>query len=116
VANPLRLNSASISRGHGASVFAALQAGQHGGAEAPHLHGVAQAVQVTPEGAAFTGSVRTVEFLGPRSLLRVDVGDALMVAFVPADAEVAPQQRIGLEPAEPGRACWFDAGTGMALS
>ena len=73
-------------------------------------------VQVSPEAAAFTGTVRTVEFLGARNLLRVDVGDTLVMAFTPADAEVAPGQPIGLGPADAERTCWFDADSGIALA
>jgi hypothetical protein len=59
--------------------------------------------------------VRTVEFLGSRALLRVDVGAAVVAAFMPLGARFAPRQPIGLAPSSPDRVRWFDAATGKAL-
>ena len=60
--------------------------------------------------------MRTVEFLGSRSLLRVDVGDALVSAFLPASVDFAPGATIGLAPTEPARLRFFDVQSGRALS
>jgi ABC-type sugar transport system ATPase subunit len=69
-----------------------------------------------PDRAAFSGLVRTVEFLGSRSLLRADVGDTLVTAFLPADAGLSPGDRIGLEPCSPESVTWFDTVSGQALA
>ena len=66
-------------------------------------------------GAAMTGTVRTVEFLGSRSLIRADVGPVLATAFVPPDANVQVGQRIGLSPKSADDVSWFDLATGRAV-
>ena len=85
--------------------------------------GKAIAVGIRPEdleydpsaAAAFTGQVRTVEYLGARSLLRVDVGETLVSAFLPSAVELAPGAAIGLSPADASRLRFFDMQTGLAL-
>lgn len=72
-------------------------------------------VAVEPARAALTGIVRTVEFLGSRSLLRVDVGHALVTAFLPPSLRAGPGEIIGLSPAHEGRVSWFDKASGIAL-
>jgi hypothetical protein len=46
--------------------------------------------------AAIRGRARTVEFLGARALLRLDVGAQVAAAFVTLDAAIAPGDEIGL--------------------
>jgi len=72
-------------------------------------------VQAPLEAASFTGTVRTVEFLGSRSLLRADVGDTLISAFLPPDLSVDAGQPIGLTPSASSKLCWFDTATGEAI-
>jgi ABC-type sugar transport system ATPase subunit len=73
-------------------------------------------VQAPPEDALFSGTVRTVEFLGSRSLLRADVGNTLVAAFLPPAASLAPGAPIGLSPADPAIIRWFDTASGGALA
>ncbi len=68
-----------------------------------------------PEAAMFRGVVRTVEFLGSRSLLRADVGPVLATAFVPADLGFKVGEAIGLAPASDTLLHWFDLTTGQRL-
>jgi ABC-type sugar transport system ATPase subunit len=70
---------------------------------------------VDPERAALVGTVRTVEFLGSRSLLRADVGDHLVSAFLAPDLRFAAGQTIGLSPVADDRVSWFDKATGDAI-
>ena len=72
-------------------------------------------VPMAPGSAPLTGLVRTVEFLGSRSLIRVDVGPVLTMAFVSADANVRVGDRIGLSPGNPGDIHWFDVATGKVI-
>jgi len=72
-------------------------------------------VVADPETARLKGTVRTVEFLGSRALLRADIGDTLVTAFLPAQLEFAPDQSIGLNPSSDDRVRWFDAQTGKAF-
>jgi ABC-type sugar transport system ATPase subunit len=65
--------------------------------------------------AMLRGRVRTVEYLGGRCLLRFDVGDRLVVAFLPPGADLKPGDDVGLSPKHAGRLCFFDAETGLAL-
>jgi ABC-type sugar transport system ATPase subunit len=67
------------------------------------------------EAAAFRGQVRTVEYLGARSLLRVDVGETLVSAFLPASVELSPGAAIGLSPADTAKLRFFDSQTGLTL-
>jgi hypothetical protein len=62
-----------------------------------------------------SGIVRTIEFLGSRSLIRVDVGPVLVTAFIASEAEVRIGERIGLKPTTPTSVCWFDLETSQAL-
>ncbi len=66
--------------------------------------------------AAVRGKVRTVEYLGARSLLRMDVGSTLISAFLPSSVELAPGADIGLSPASPEKLRFFDMRSGEALS
>ena len=72
-------------------------------------------VPMAPDSSPLTGLVRTVEFLGSRSLIRVDVGPVLTMAFVSADANVRVGDRIGLSPADPKDVHWFDVATGKVI-
>ena len=72
-------------------------------------------VAVDPEHAVLQGTVRTVEFLGSRSLLRADVGDHLVSAFLAADLRFVAGQTIGLSPGMHGCVSWFDKATGNAI-
>jgi ABC-type sugar transport system ATPase subunit len=73
-------------------------------------------VEAAPDKAAIRGTVRTSEFLGSRMLLRVDVGAAIVTAFMPLGSRFSPRQSIGLDPAVPDRVRWFDAATGTAVA
>jgi ABC-type sugar transport system ATPase subunit len=72
-------------------------------------------VATEPGSGAINGRVRTVEFLGSRSLLRADVGRALVTAFLPPGLSPTPGEAIALAPASPDRVRWFDTGSGVAL-
>ena len=72
-------------------------------------------VQAPLDRAAFSGTVRTVEFLGSRSLLRADVGDTLVSAFLPPDLSVEAGQSIGLSPGDPAKLRWFNTASGEAI-
>ncbi len=65
--------------------------------------------------AAIRGRARTVEFLGARALLRLDVAGQVVTAFVPLDAAIAPGDEVGLAPTAPQRVRWFDAASGAAI-
>jgi ABC-type sugar transport system ATPase subunit len=65
---------------------------------------------------ALRGTVRTVEYLGARTLLRMDVGDTLISAFLPASLELAPGAEIGLSPVSASKLRFFDPLSGQALS
>jgi ABC-type sugar transport system ATPase subunit len=67
-----------------------------------------------PAGAALKGIVRTVEFLGSRSLIRVDVGPVLATAFVAPDSGARVGEPIGLSPKSPDAVSWFDVASGQA--
>jgi ABC-type sugar transport system ATPase subunit len=71
---------------------------------------------VDPDTAPLKGIVRTVEFLGSRMLVRVDVGASVVAAFMPLGTRLAVRERVGLGPSSPGRVRWFAAGTGAALA
>lgn len=72
-------------------------------------------VPTAPDASPLSGSVRTVEFLGSRCLLRVDVGPVLTMAFVAADVNIRVGERIGLTPGTPEDLHWFDVATGKAI-
>jgi multiple sugar transport system ATP-binding protein len=55
-----------------------------------------------PPGPAITGTVSVTENLGTSTLVNVAVGDDLIGAVVPEDAEPAPDARVWLTP-QPGR-------------
>ncbi|MCP8941143.1 ABC transporter ATP-binding protein [Alsobacter sp. SYSU M60028] len=65
--------------------------------------------------APLLGTVRTVEFLGSRSLVRADIGATLVTAFVSPDIELAPGQPVGLGPSDPCKVRWFNGRTGAAI-
>jgi ABC-type sugar transport system ATPase subunit len=69
-----------------------------------------------PAGAAILGTVRTVEFLGSRSLLRADVGATLVAAFLPPQVKLRPGEPVGLAPIDADRVRWFDGASGVALA
>jgi len=73
-------------------------------------------VAADPAGAPIQGIIRTVEFLGSRTLLRVDVGGAVVAAFVPLGMPFAAREAIGLAPSAKDRVRWFAADTGAALA
>jgi ABC-type sugar transport system ATPase subunit len=73
-------------------------------------------VEVEPDKASIKGTVRTIEFLGSRMLLRIDVGAAIVTSFMPLGSQFVPQQPVGLAPVSPERVRWFDAGSGKALN
>ncbi len=73
-------------------------------------------VEAAPDKAPIAGTVRTIEFLGSRMLLRIDVGAAIVTAFMPLGARFAPKQPVGLAPASADRVQWFDAGSGKAVA
>lgn len=72
-------------------------------------------VVADPANAPIKGIIRTVEFLGSRTLLRVDVGGTVVAAFVPLGVPFTAREAIGLAPSSPDRVRWFAADTGMAL-
>ena len=72
-------------------------------------------VPTAPDCSPLSGLVRTVEFLGSRSLIRVDVGPVLTMAFVPADVNIRVGDRIGLSPGSPDDIHWFDVATGKVI-
>jgi len=65
--------------------------------------------------AAIRGRARTVEFLGARALLRLDVGSQIVAAFVPLDAAIAPGDAVGVDPLSPDQVHWFDTASGAAI-
>ena len=71
-------------------------------------------VAVDPATAPIQGIVRTVEFLGSRTLLRVDVGGVVVAVFVPLGVRFAAREAVGLAPSSPDRVRWFAADTGVA--
>jgi ABC-type sugar transport system ATPase subunit len=73
-------------------------------------------VAVEPDKASITGMVRTAEFLGSRMLLRIDVGAAIVTAFMPLGSRFAPRQPVGLAPAAADRVRWFDAASGKTIT
>lgn len=62
------------------------------------------------------GTVRTVEYLGARTLLRMDVGNTPISAFLPASLELAPGTEVGLSPTSRDRLRFFDSQSGQSLS
>lgn len=66
-------------------------------------------------GAPISGTVRTVEYLGSRSLVRVDVGSCLVSAFLPATVDLTAGTKIGLKPVEFNKVRLFDTKLGIAL-
>jgi ABC-type sugar transport system ATPase subunit len=72
-------------------------------------------VAADPDGAPFRGVVRTVEFLGSRSLLRADIGPVLATAFLGPDLGYAAGEPIGLAPTHDEALRWFDLETGRAI-
>ena len=97
------------------------------GFDAPAPSGLSQgqriSIGIRPEDLAIDsgatplirGTVRTLEYLGGRCLLRVDVADGLISAFLPPGAEAEPGAEVGLAPSEPGRLRYFDTDTGLAV-
>ena len=69
-----------------------------------------------PGVAPMVGIVRTVEFLGSRSLVRADIGPVLATAFVEPDIRVRAGEAIGLAPLRGDLVRWFDLQTGAAIS
>lgn len=69
-----------------------------------------------PGTAPIRGVIRTVEFLGSRTLLRIDVGASVVAAFVPLGVRFAAREVIGLAPSSPDCVRWFAAETGAALA
>ncbi|RUT30406.1 ABC transporter ATP-binding protein [Arsenicitalea aurantiaca] len=67
------------------------------------------------ENAPIKGIVRTVEFLGSRSLVRIDVGDALVSAFLPATVQLSAGGAVGLRPSDPAKVRFFDTQTGLSV-
>jgi ABC-type sugar transport system ATPase subunit len=67
------------------------------------------------DAAMLHGTVRTVEYLGSRSLVRVDVGEFLVSAFLTPSVELTAGSAIGLSPVEPSKARFFDTQNGLAL-
>ncbi|MCO5079032.1 MAG: TOBE domain-containing protein [Chelatococcus sp.] len=65
--------------------------------------------------AELTGVVRTVEFLGSRCLMRADIGETLVTAFLPAEVTTQPGETVGLKASHPGRTRWFDVASGLAV-
>ncbi|CAH1653756.1 Trehalose/maltose import ATP-binding protein MalK [Hyphomicrobiales bacterium] len=65
--------------------------------------------------AELTGVVRTVEFLGSRCLMRADIGETLVTAFLPAEVTTQPGETVGLKASHPGRTRWFDVTSGLAV-
>jgi ABC-type sugar transport system ATPase subunit len=65
--------------------------------------------------AAVRGKVRTVEYLGARSLLRMDVGSTLISAFLPSSVELLPGAEINLVTTSPTQLRFFDMQSGQAL-
>ncbi|MCM0018844.1 MAG: ABC transporter ATP-binding protein [Tagaea sp.] len=72
-------------------------------------------VAVEPDAAPLKGVVRTVEFLGSRMLVRVDVGSSVVAAFMPLGTRLAVRERVGLAPSSPDRVRWFAAASGKAI-
>jgi ABC-type sugar transport system ATPase subunit len=68
-----------------------------------------------PADAPLRGIVRTVEFLGSRSLVRADIGRVLATAFVEPDVDVRAGASIGLAPLRPDLPRWFDLASGKAI-
>jgi ABC-type sugar transport system ATPase subunit len=68
-----------------------------------------------PAVAPMVGTVRTVEFLGSRSLVRADIGPVLASAFVEPDIRVRAGEAIGLAPLRADLVRWFDPRTGAAI-
>jgi ABC-type sugar transport system ATPase subunit len=73
-------------------------------------------IEVDPDKASIKGVVRTIEFLGSRMLLRVDVGASIVTVFLPLGTRFAPRQVVGLAPASPARIRWFSADSGKATA
>ena len=72
-------------------------------------------VVVDADDAQFRGVVRTREFLGARTLLRVDVGKTLVNVVLSPDVRVSPGEMIGLAAGDPDKVRWFDAASTAAL-
>ncbi|QEL27057.1 ABC transporter ATP-binding protein (plasmid) [Bosea sp. F3-2] len=65
--------------------------------------------------AVIRGTVRTVEYLGSRSLVRVEVGERLIAAFLPPSVDLPAGAAIGLSPADPDKARFFQTDGGASL-
>ena len=65
--------------------------------------------------APLVGKVRTVEFLGSRSLVRADIGDNLVTAFVSPEIDLKPDQPVGLGAGDPRKVRLFDGRSGAAI-
>jgi ABC-type sugar transport system ATPase subunit len=65
--------------------------------------------------ATLRGTVRTVEYLGARSLLRMNAGDKLIAAFLPSSVELSPGAPVGLSPSTPDKLRFFDLQSGQAV-
>ena len=72
-------------------------------------------VQTAPASAAIRGIVRTVEYLGSRSLVRVAVGERTISAFLPSAVILPAGAEIGLSPADPAKARFFQTESGASL-
>ena len=67
------------------------------------------------QSAMLRGIVRTVEFLGSRSLLRADVGPVLATALLPPDCSFAVGEMVGLDPSNEAPLHWFDVASGHRI-
>ncbi|AHG62162.1 ABC transporter ATP-binding protein [Advenella mimigardefordensis] len=65
--------------------------------------------------APIQGIVRTVEYLGARSLVRVMVGETMISAFLPASMKFPAGAPIGLSPVYPEKARFFKTNGGESL-
>ena len=73
-------------------------------------------LQYAPSAAAvIRGTVRTVEYLGSRSLVRVEVGERLIAAFLPPSIDLPGGAAIGLAFADPDKARFFETDGGASL-
>jgi ABC-type sugar transport system ATPase subunit len=72
-------------------------------------------VVTTGPDAQFSGIVRTREFLGARTLIRVDVGQVLINAILSPGARAIPGERIELAASDLTKLRWFDPTTTQAV-
>ncbi|TKT75813.1 ABC transporter ATP-binding protein [Aquamicrobium sp. LC103] len=64
---------------------------------------------------AIRGIVRTVEYLGSRSLVRVGVGERTITAFLPPSDDIPAGAKIGLSPSDPDKMRFFQTDSGGSL-